>query len=88
MNDKDFPLVNNYAIQSDVSGDHDGIGIEILEEDEILLEIFRDDTKKTREVTLYKKDLPLELIEQSILLFKKYISWGFIEYDVSKAHNE
>jgi len=79
--DKNFPLVSNYAIQSDVSGDHDGIGIEILEENEILLEIFRDDTKKTRGVTLYKKDLPLDLIEQSIQLFKKEIPWNFIEYD-------
>ena len=81
MIDKDFSLVNNYAIQSDVSGDRDGIGIEILEGNVILLEIFRDDTKKTREVTLYKKDLPLELIEQSIQLFRREIPWGFIEYD-------
>ncbi len=81
MIDKDYPLVNNYAVQSDVSGDRDGIGIEILEEEEILLEIFRDDTKRTREVTLYKRDLPLELIEQSIRLFKKEIPWNFIEYD-------
>ena len=81
MFDKGFPLISNYAIQNDVSGDRDGIGIEILEGDEILLEIFRDDTKRTREVTLYNKDFPLELIEQSIQLFKKEIPWDFIKND-------
>lgn len=79
MIDKDFPLVGNYAIQSDVSGDRDGIGVEIYEGDELLIEIFRDDTKKKREITLYQKDLSLELIEQSIALFKKEIPWDFIE---------
>ena len=81
MKDKAFPLINCYAIQSDVSNNRDGIGVEILDGDEILLEIFRDDTKRSREVTLYKKDLSLELVEQSIQLFKKEIPWDFIEYD-------
>ena len=79
MFDNDFPLISNYAIQSDVSGDRDGIGVEIYEGDEILIEIFRDDTKKKREITLYQNDLSLELIEQSIALFKKEIPWEFIE---------
>lgn len=79
--DKDFPLIGNYAVQSDVSGERDGIGIEVLEGDDFLLEIFRDDTKKKREVTLHKKDVPLELVEQSIQLFKREIPWDFIEYD-------
>ena len=43
-----------WVIVSDV-GSRDGIGVEFLIDDEIVLEIFRDDTKKTREVTLYKK---------------------------------
>ena len=79
MIDKDFPLIGNYVIQSDVSGDRDGIGVEIYEGNEILIEIFRDDTKKKREITLYQKDLSLEFIEQSIALFKKEIPWDFIE---------
>ena len=81
MIDKDFPLVNNYAIQSDVSGGRDGIGIEVYEGDEFLLEIFRDDSKKKKEVTLFKNSLSLDLIEQSIELFKKEIPQDFIEYE-------
>ena len=65
-------------VASEVS-DRDGIGIEIFQGDDLALEIFRDDTKKTREITLYKKDLPLELIEKSIEIFKKEIPWDFID---------
>ncbi len=66
------------VITSDVSG-RDGIGIEVYRNDELVIEIFRDDTKKTREVTLYKKDVNLELIEESIKIFKKEIPWEFKE---------
>jgi len=71
-------LLSKYdvVIASDVS-DRDGIGIEVSLNDELVLEIFRDDTKKKREVTLYKKDLQLELIEESIEKFKKDIPWEF-----------
>ena len=57
----------------------DGIGIELLVDDQIVLEIFRDDTKKTREVTFYKTEIPLALLEESIEKFKKEIPWGFLE---------
>jgi hypothetical protein len=67
------------VIASDVSS-RDGIGVEVSVDDELILEIFRDDTKKTRELTLYKKDVPLEIVEESIAIFKKEIPWDFIEY--------
>ncbi len=66
------------VIASDVRN-RDGIGIEIYRNDELVIEIFRDDTKKTREVTLCKKDVNLELIEESIKIFKKEIPWEFQE---------
>ncbi|MCU7797492.1 MAG: hypothetical protein KZQ75_10210 [Candidatus Thiodiazotropha sp. (ex Myrtea spinifera)] len=71
-------LLSKYSvvIASDV-GDRDGIGIEVSLNEDLILEIFRDDTKKTREVTLYKKELPLELIEESIEKFKKEIPWEY-----------
>ena len=71
-------LLSKYSviITSDVSN-RDGIGIEISLNDDCILEIFRDDTEKTRKVTLNKKDLPLELIEESIGKFKKEIPWQF-----------
>ena len=67
-------------IASDVSGDRDGIGLEIYRNNELIIEIFRDDTKLTRTVTLWKKDIPLELIENSIQDFKQKIPWNFIKY--------
>lgn len=57
----------------------DGIGIEVYRNNEMVLEIFRDDTDKTRTVTFYKKDVPLELMQESIETFKKEIPWDFIK---------
>lgn len=68
------------VVASDVS-DRDGIGVEIYIGDDLALEIFRDDTKKSREVTLYKKDVPLSVVEESIAIFKRKIPWEFIAYD-------
>ena len=68
------------VVASDVH-DRDGIGIEIYLDDELALEIFRDDTKKSREVSLYKKDVPLSVVEESIAIFKREIPWAFIEDD-------
>lgn len=67
-------------ISSDVSGDRDGIGLEIYRNNELIIEIFRDDSKFTRTVTLWKKDIPLELIENSIQDFKQKIPWDFIKH--------
>lgn len=67
-----FPKIEKYNVVSDV-GDRNGIGIEIYSADALLIEIFRNDNKKTREISLYKKDLDLELVEQAINLFKQKI---------------
>lgn len=75
MNEK-FTKVEKYIIASDVD-DRDGIGVEIYSGKDLVLEVFRDDTNKKREVTLYKKNLDLELVEQAIALFKKEIPWSF-----------
>ena len=71
-------LKKSWMIASDV-GTRDGIGVELLLDDEIVLEIFRDDTKKTREVIFYKKEVPLVLLEEAIQVFKKEIPWEFLE---------
>jgi len=73
-----YSKIEKYVVASDV-GNRDGIGIEIYSGNNMLLEVFRDDTKKTREVTIYKKELDLELVEQAIALFKKEIPWEFQE---------
>jgi hypothetical protein len=67
-------------IASDVN-ERDGVGVEIYRDDKLVIEIFRDDTKLTRTVTLYQKDISLDLLEESIQTFKKEIPWDFIHYD-------
>ena len=71
---------NRVIIASDVS-DRDGIGVEIYRNDKLVIEIFRDDTKLTRTVTLFQQDISLELLEESIANFKKEIPWDFIDYE-------
>ena len=67
-------------IASDVS-DRDGVGVEIYQDDKLVIEIFRDDTKLTRTVTLFQQDISLELLEESIETFNKEIPWDFIDYE-------
>ena len=67
----------SYVVASDVS-QRDGVGIEVYLDGELILELFRDDIRHTREVTAYRKDVPLEIVEQAIALFKKEIPWNFI----------
>ncbi len=64
-------------VASDVSGDRDGIGVEVYRNNKLVIEIFRDDTKKTRTVTVFDKETTLELIEESIGIFKNKIPWNF-----------
>ena len=66
------------VIASDVN-QRDGIGVEIYRNDELVVEIFRDDTKLTRTVAIFKKEISLELLEESIEIFKKEIPWDFIK---------
>lgn len=66
-------------IASDVN-ERDGIGIEVYRKNEMVLGIFRDDTEKTRTITVYKKGISLELMEESIQTFRKEIPWEFIKY--------
>ncbi len=67
-------------IASDVNK-RDGIGVEIYLDNEIVMEIFRDDTLKTRTVTLFNQDVSLELVEAAIKEFKSKIPWEFVNYE-------
>lgn len=62
-----------------VSGfdDRDGLGIEIWENNKLIIEVFRNDLKKVKEITTYKKDISLDVIEYAIDVFKKEISSEF-----------
>ena len=65
---------------SDVST-RDGIGVEISYEGKLVCEIFRDDTERTRIVSLPSQEIPLEDLEGFIQIFKDEIDWDFIDYD-------
>lgn len=69
---KDYEVI----IVSDVHT-RDGIGIEIWHDNKLLIEVFRDDGNKNYTFSTYESDLPLELIEESILQFKKEIPSKF-----------
>lgn len=71
-------------ISSDVN-ERDGIGVEIYRNDELVIEIFRDDSKLTRTVTIFKDEIALDLLEESIEIFKKEIPWNFIDYNKLKG---
>ena len=60
--------------------ERDGIGVEIYRNDELIAEIFRDDTEKTRTIRIFKDNISLEQMEEFIQTFKKEIPWEFIEY--------
>ena len=71
---KDYEII----VASDVS-ERDGIGIEIWKDNVLLLDIFRDDTTKKFTISLFVRDLPLELIENSIVYFRKKIPQDFLD---------
>ena len=66
-------------IASDVNK-RDGIGIEFYRNNEMIVGIFRGDTEKKRTITVFKENISLELMEESIQTFKKEIPWDFIKY--------
>jgi hypothetical protein len=74
-------LKDRVVVTSDVST-RDGIGVEIYRDNELIVEIFRDDSERTRTVTVFKESISLDLMEESIQIFKKEIPWDFIEHEV------
>lgn len=69
---------DRFVVVSDV-GLRDGIGVEIYRGNELIIELFRDDIEKTRTITVFKESISLELMEESIDIFKKEIPWDFID---------
>ena len=76
MDDSDFDI----TVASDVN-ERDGIGVEINYKGRFIMEIFRDDTEKTRIITAVDNKIPLDLMEKCIEIFKSNIDWAFIKYD-------
>ncbi|MGB0835217.1 MAG: hypothetical protein ACPGR2_11915 [Psychrobium sp.] len=66
-------------IASDVSDGRDGIGIELYYLGNLLLEIFRDDSKRTHEVTLHQQDISLNIVQYAIDCYQREIPQQFIQ---------
>ncbi|MEC7518949.1 MAG: hypothetical protein VYE22_03735 [Myxococcota bacterium] len=75
MGDASYPPIEDCLVASDVSG-RDGIGVEIYADGELVLEIFRDDTARTRTVSQFAS-LDFELLEQALAVFREKIPWDF-----------
>ncbi|MDO5638065.1 MAG: hypothetical protein Q4G18_12580, partial [Myroides sp.] len=69
---------NRVIIFSDVDK-RDGIGIEVYQDDKLILEIFRDDTKRTKKATFFQQEISLDILEKSIETIKKEIPFDFID---------
>ncbi len=62
-----------------VNDERNGLGMEVWQNNDLILEIFRDDKFKTRTITFFKKEISLEKIEEYIERFKKDNLWEFTE---------
>jgi len=55
-----------FEIVSSVTPGHDGLAIECWKGSEMVFEVFRSDQALKFEVTLFMRDVPLELLEEVI----------------------
>lgn len=62
-----------------VNDERNGLGMEVWQNNNLILEIFRDDKFKTRTITFFKKEISLEKMEEYIERFKKDNLWEFTE---------
>jgi len=69
--------MDRYVVFTDVSK-RDGIGIEFYVNDVLALEIFRNDATKTKTISLYHEDFPLDKLKAYIAIFDKEIPSDFM----------
>ena len=69
----------SYVVASDVNP-RDGIGLETYIDGSIVMEIFRDDTERRTYMTLFSRDVDLDVLEASIEKFKERIDVDYIVY--------
>ncbi|WP_089665039.1 hypothetical protein [Gramella sp. MAR_2010_147] len=59
--------------------ERDGLGMEVWQNDKLVLEIFRDDKLKKRTITFYEKEIELGKMEEYIARFKIENLWDFTD---------
>ncbi|MEM9081406.1 MAG: hypothetical protein AAGC74_12020 [Verrucomicrobiota bacterium] len=65
-------------VASDISS-RDGVGLEVYKNEKLIIEIFRDDSQKTRSVTLFNQSVTFEEMENAMTSFKTSDLWNFQE---------
>ncbi len=73
-----------YVVASDVSS-RDGVGLETYVNDDLVMEIFRDDSERRICMTLFADSLDLAIIEASIATFKERPGAGYVDYPDDSA---
>ncbi len=71
--------VDNIRFKTIIASDivRNGLGIELWDKDEIVAEIFRNDNLKKIQISTFRPDLPLEILEKLITEFDKEIGRNF-----------
>lgn len=71
-------IVYRIEVASEVL-ERDGIGIILYKNEKEIVEIFRDDTEKTRSVSIFTESVTLDEMTSAIESFKKEIPWSYQE---------
>jgi hypothetical protein len=69
----------SYLVASDVNP-RDGIGLETYIDDDLVMEIFRDDSERRTYMKLFSGSVDLDVIEASVEKFKERIDLNYIAY--------
>ena len=67
-----------FIVASDVQK-RDGIGLEVWLENKLILEIFRDDTLKSKYITVFESRVSIELLEEALNRFKRNIPSDYLD---------
>ena len=73
-----------YVVASDVNP-RNGIGLETYINEDLVLEVFRDDSESRAYVTLFSCRVDIDVIEASIATFKERIDLNYIDYPEESA---
>ena len=73
-----------YVVASEVNP-RDGIGLETYINEDLVMEIFRDDSERRTYMTLFSRRVDFDVIEASIATFKERIDLNYIDYPEESA---
>lgn len=71
-------IVYRIEVASDIHN-RDGIGITLYKNEKEIIEVFRDDSDKTRSISIFTESVSLDEMTNAIESFKKEITWSYQE---------